>query len=130
MEMALKSGSRAAADHLAEPLLSDIEFLIDCLNGADEGESHGVARSLLKRAPRKVRSDKAFLEICLACNGLGIESVPESLQYDAEVLAAAFSSGAPVWKLLDLERLRKTFSKIELEKIVQSTETMKTIFAN
>lgn len=129
MGNALKSGAPAAADHLAEPLLSDIDFLIECLSGASKGESSTMARTLLKRVPRKVRSDKGFLSICLKCNGWGIESVPESLQYDADVLAAAFSSGASVWKILDRDRLRTKFSRVELEKMVQSQENLDAIFA-
>jgi hypothetical protein len=77
-----------------------------------------MPRALMARVPRTVRSDRRFLVACLRCNGWGLENVPESLQYDAEVLTAAFTSGVAAWKMLDLDRLRKTFSRAELETIV------------
>ena len=108
-------------------MLSDIDFLLDCLQ-AIENDRSAAARTLMSRVPRKVRSDKRFLSLCLSRNGWGIENVPQALQYDKDVLTAAFSAGFPIWKSLDLEKLRSTFSRAELEAIVATADNLAAIF--
>lgn len=127
MQAALKADADDAALKLPEPMLSDIDFLLDCLQAIENSRSP-AARTLMSRVPRKVRSDKRFLSLCLSRNGWGIEHVPQALQYDKDVLTAAFSAGFPIWKSLDLEKLRSTFSRAEIEAIVGTPDNIAAIF--
>jgi hypothetical protein len=127
MQAALKADADDAALKLPEPMLSDIDFLLDCLQAIENSRSP-AARTLISRVPRKVRSDKRFLSLCLSRNGWGIEHVPQALQYDKDVLTAAFSAGMPIWKSLDLDKLRSTFSRAEIEAIVRTPDNIEAIF--
>jgi hypothetical protein len=129
MRAALVAGSEEAAAGLAEPLVSDIDFLLECL-GAAANERIGMPRRLIAQVPRKVRSDKRFLVACLKRNGWCIENVPEALRYDPEVLKAAFSSRMAVWKELDLEKLRSLFPQNELAQIVSDPAVLKEILGD
>lgn len=128
MRAALIAGSSEAADNLAEPLVSDVEFLLECLELAHKDHS-AMPRRLIGHVPRKVLSDKRFLIACLKRNGWCIEHVPETLRYDEDVLKAAFSSGVFVWKHLDLEKLRSLYTPSELLRIVGSKARMDLILS-
>lgn len=119
MAAALKAGASEVVKVLPEPLVSDVAFLIDCLQALPDGRST-MARTLIAHVPRSVRSDLRFLDVCLRKNGWGIESVAESLRYDPQVLTAAFASGMRVWNALDVEKLKALFSKEELLRIMDS----------
>ena len=69
----------------------------------------------MRTVPLTLRSNKELVIPCLELNGWAIESVPEEIKYDKDVLKAAFKSGAAAYKELDLKKLRTLYTKPELK---------------
>jgi len=123
MLLAMSSENSAAAESLREPLLSNIEFLLEAISKLKKSKGLGLSnltRSILRTVPLSLRSNKDLVIPCLELNGWGIESVPEEIKYDIEILKAAFKSGAATHKELNLEKLTKLYNKSELKEIIKN----------
>ncbi len=123
MRLAMSSENSAAAECLREPLLSDLQFLLESISKIKKKKQSGLSnltRSLMRTVPLTLRSNKELVIPCLELNGWAIESVPEEIKYDKDVLKAAFKSGAAAYKELDLKKLQTLYTKPELKEILKS----------
>lgn len=127
MGQALMANVSYAAENLREPLRSDVDFQIACVRQIESAGQSNVARELLRHAPTALREHCAFLIACLEKNGWGIESVPESLKYEEDILRAAFSSGAWIHKSLDIEILKQRYNKATLQEMIANPQILEAL---
>ena len=120
MKDALINGTVTIIDELPESLLSNLPFLLGCLDGVSEKLMPSLPRAILRAVPLELKQNKTLITTCLKLNHWAIESVPEKIKYDKDVLKAAFSSYPHIYKDLDLEKLQKLFSKETLKKIINN----------
>lgn len=132
MRLAIDSGSSSAVERLREPLISDVDFLLELLSGVKKSEFGGlsnVARSILRTVSLSLRRNKQLVISCLELNGWSIESVPEDIKYEKEILVAAFKSGAAVYKDLDLNKLLTLYKPSELKTMIKNEYYLKEVLA-
>jgi hypothetical protein len=132
MGLAIEKGSSSAMDVLREPLISDVDFLLESLSKIKRSEWGGlsnIARKVLRTVPLTLRGNKKLAITCLELNGWSIESVPEEIKYDKEILVAAFKSGAAVYKDLDLKKLLALYKPAELKSMIKNEYYLKEVLA-
>ncbi len=74
-------------------------------------------RDLMRIASFHLKKDKEFALMCVSKSGWAIENVDESIQYDKDILKAAFDTGCHVYKSLDHKKLKAMYDEKELKKI-------------
>lgn len=132
MGLAIEKGSSSAMDRLREPLISDVDFLLESLSKIKRSEWGGlsnIARDVLRTVPLTLRGNKKLAITCLELNGWSIESVPEEIKYDKEILVAAFKSGAAAYKDLDLKKLLTLYKPAELKSMIKNEYYLKEVLA-
>ncbi|WP_159077514.1 DUF4116 domain-containing protein [Polynucleobacter rarus] len=120
---ALKTDNGNAIECLREPLMSDVDFFLECLlplKKKTSGSLSKMARAILRSVPLALRKNKKLIIPCLEMNGWAIENVPEEIKYDRDVLEAAFKSGAAVYVEFDLMKLRTLYNERDLRKIIKN----------
>jgi hypothetical protein len=93
------------------------------------GGQTNIARDVLKSVPLTLRRNKQLVILCLELNGWSIESVPDEIKYDKDILVAAFKSGAAVYKDLDLKKLLTLYKPTELKTIIKNEYYLKEVLA-
>jgi hypothetical protein len=132
MGLAIERESGSAMERLREPLISDVDFLLESLSRIKKSEWGGlsnIARDVLKSVPLSLRGNKKLVISCLELNGWSIESVPEEIKYDKEILVAAFKSGAAAYKDLDLKKLLTLYKPAELKTMIKNEFYLKEVLA-
>jgi hypothetical protein len=132
MGLAIEKKSSSVMDMLREPLISDVNFLIESLSKIKKSELGGqtnIARDVLKSVPLSLRRNKQLVISCLELNGWSIESVPDEIKYDKDILVAAFKSGAAVYRDLDLKKLLTLYKPAELKTIIKNEYYLKEVLA-
>jgi hypothetical protein len=132
MGLAIEKKSSSVMDMLREPLISDVNFLIESLSKIKKSELGGqtnIARDVLKSVPLTLRRNKQLVISCLELNGWSIESVPDEIKYDKDILVAAFKSGSAVYKDLDLKKLLTLYKPAELKTIIKNEYYLKEVLA-
>jgi len=130
MGLAIEGESNSAMERLREPLISDVNFLLESLSKIERDEWGGqsnIARAVLRSVPLALRRNKQLVISCLELNGWSIESVPEDIKYDKEILVAAFKSGAAIYRELDLQKLLSLYKPAELKKIIKNDYYLKEV---
>lgn len=132
MGLAIEGECSFAVERLREPLVSDINFLLESLSRIKKSEWGGLsntARAVLGSVPLSLRKNKKLVIPCLEMNGWSIESVSEEIKYDKDILVAAFKSGAAVYRELDLKKLHDLYKPSELKTIIKNEYYLKEVLA-
>ena len=133
MGLAIEKESIWVMGRLGEPLISDVDFLLESLSKIKRNELWGdqsnIAPQVLSSVPLSLRGNKQLVISCLELNGLSMEFVPGEIKYDKEILVAAFKSRKAIHRDLDLKKLLSLYAPAELEAMIKNEHYLKEVLA-